>query len=141
MIKVATTVQQITTELNGALFEEEEIVAINNIVLNLRKKMTTRVHRLLKAVAFSVNGIVMQRYELSSALQEQRIDLALLAKTHLRRHERFYIPNYQVYRNDRFPGIKGGTAVAVKKRHPPYPCRPTSSRFNSHRDFHTDWQY
>jgi hypothetical protein len=38
MIKVATTVQQIKTELNGALFEEEEIVAINNIVLNLMKE-------------------------------------------------------------------------------------------------------
>jgi hypothetical protein len=77
--------------------------------------MATRVHRLLKAVEFSANGIVRQHYELSSALQEQRIDLALLAKTHLRRHEWFYIPNYQVYRNDRFSGIKGGTAVAVKK--------------------------
>jgi hypothetical protein len=48
-------------------------------------------------------------------LQEQRIDVALFSDTHLKPHERFYIPNYQVYRTDCFPGIKGGTAVAIKK--------------------------
>jgi hypothetical protein len=41
--------------------------------------------------------------------------VVLLSQTHLKPHERFYIPNYQLYRTDRFLGIKGGTAVAVKK--------------------------
>jgi hypothetical protein len=41
--------------------------------------------------------------------------VALLSETHLKPHERFYIPNYQVYRTDRFPGIKGGTVVSVTK--------------------------
>jgi hypothetical protein len=77
--------------------------------------MATRVHRPLKVVAFNANGIVRQRYELSKQLQEQRIYVALLSETHLKPHERFYIPNYQVYLTDRFQGIKGGTAVAVKK--------------------------
>jgi exonuclease III len=81
--------------------------------------MATRVHRPLKVVAFNANGIGRQRYELSKQLQEQRIDVALLSETHLKPHERFYIPNYQVYRTGLYPGIKGGTAVAVKKRHPP----------------------
>jgi hypothetical protein len=70
--------------------------------------MATRVHRPLKVVPFNVNGIGRQRDELSKQLQEQRVDVALFS-------ERFYISNYQVYRTDHFPGIKGGTAVAVKK--------------------------
>jgi exonuclease III len=77
--------------------------------------MTTRVHRPLKVVSFNANGIGKQRYELSKQLQELRIDVVLLSETHLKPHERFYTPNYQVYRTDHFPGIKGGTAVAVKK--------------------------
>jgi hypothetical protein len=77
--------------------------------------MATSVHRSLKVVAFNANGIGRQRYELSKQLQEQRIDVTLFSETHLKPHERFYIPNYQVYRTDRFPGIKGRTAVAVKK--------------------------
>jgi exonuclease III len=77
--------------------------------------MATKVHRPLKVVAFNANGIGRHRYELSKQLQVQRIDVALFSDTP---HERFYIPNYQVYRTDRFPGIKGGTAVAVKKSIP-----------------------
>jgi hypothetical protein len=38
-----------------------------------------------------------------------------LLKAHLKSHERFYIPNYHVYRTDHFPSIKGVTAVAVRK--------------------------
>jgi hypothetical protein len=76
--------------------------------------MSTRVHRPLKVVVFNAKGTGRQRYELRKQLQEQRIDVALLSETHLKPHERFYIPNYQVYQADRFPGIKGGTAVAVK---------------------------
>jgi hypothetical protein len=37
MFKVATVVQQIMTELNSAVSEEEKIVAITKIVLNLMK--------------------------------------------------------------------------------------------------------
>jgi hypothetical protein len=38
MFKVAVIVQQIMTELNGAVSEENKIVAINKIVLNLMKQ-------------------------------------------------------------------------------------------------------
>jgi hypothetical protein len=64
---------------------------------------------------FNANGIGRQRYELSKQLQEQHIDVALLSQTHLKPHERFFIPNYHFYRTDRFPGRKGGTCVAVRK--------------------------
>jgi exonuclease III len=80
--------------------------------------MATRVHRPLKVVAFNANGIGRHCYELSKLLQDQRIDVALFSETHLKPHERFYILNYQVYRTDRFAGIKGGTAVELKKASP-----------------------
>jgi hypothetical protein len=77
--------------------------------------MATRLHRPLKVLASNANGTGRQRYELSKQLQEQRIDVTLLSETHLKPHERCSIPNYHFYRNDRFPGRKGGTAVAVRK--------------------------
>jgi hypothetical protein len=38
MLRVVTAVQQIMTEFNGALSEEDKIVAITKIVLNLMKQ-------------------------------------------------------------------------------------------------------
>jgi hypothetical protein len=77
--------------------------------------MAARVHRPLKVLAFNANGIGRQRYELSKQLQELHIDVALFSETHLKPHERYFIPNYHFYRTDRFPGRQGGTAVAVRK--------------------------
>jgi hypothetical protein len=51
----------------------------------------------------------------SKHLQDLHIDAALLSKTHLKPHERFFIPNYRFYRTDRFPGRKGQTVIAVRK--------------------------
>jgi hypothetical protein len=77
--------------------------------------MASRVHRPLKVIAFNANDIGRQRYELSKQLQDLHIDVALFSETHLKPHERFYIPNFLLYRTDRHPGRKGGTAVAVRK--------------------------
>jgi hypothetical protein len=77
--------------------------------------MVARIHRPLKVIAFNANGNGRQRYELSKQLQDLHIDEALLSETHLKPLERFFIPNYYFYRTDRFPGKKGGTAVAVRK--------------------------
>jgi hypothetical protein len=41
--------------------------------------------------------------------------VALFSETHLKPQERCFIPNYHVYRIDRHPGRKGGTAVADRK--------------------------
>jgi hypothetical protein len=41
--------------------------------------------------------------------------VALLSETHVKPHERFSIQNHHVYRIDRHPGRKGGTAVAIRK--------------------------
>jgi hypothetical protein len=63
-------------------------------------------------------GIGRQRYELSKQLQDLHVDVALFSETHLKHHERFFILNFHFYRTDRYPGRKGGTAVAVKKAFP-----------------------
>jgi hypothetical protein len=73
--------------------------------------MTTRIRRPLKIVAFNTNGIVRQRYELTTQLQDLHVDVALFSETHLKPQERFFISNYYFYRTDRHPGIKDGTAV------------------------------
>jgi len=77
--------------------------------------MNSRVHRPIKINAFNENGILRQRYEFSTQLQRRRIDVALLSETQLKPHERFSIRNYHFYWNDRHPGIKGGTAITLKK--------------------------
>jgi exonuclease III len=77
--------------------------------------MNSRIHRPLKIVAFNANGIIRQRYELCKQFQAKRIDVALLYEMHLKPHERFTNKNYHFYRNDRHPGLKGGSAIAVKK--------------------------
>jgi hypothetical protein len=58
---------------------------------------------------------VRQRYELSKQLQDLHVDAALFSETRLKPLERFFISNYHFYRTDRYPGTKGGTAVAVRK--------------------------
>jgi hypothetical protein len=62
-----------------------------------------------------VNGISKQHYKLSKQLQALHIDVALFSETHLKPHERFYIPNYHFHRIDHHPGRKGRTAVGVRK--------------------------
>jgi hypothetical protein len=41
--------------------------------------------------------------------------VALFSETHLKPHEKFFIPNVHFYRTDRYPGRKGGTAVVSRK--------------------------
>jgi hypothetical protein len=41
--------------------------------------------------------------------------VALFSDTHLKPHERFFIPNFHLYQTDRYPGGKGRTAVAIRK--------------------------
>ena len=101
--------------------------------------MATRVHRPLKVIAFNAHGISRQHHDFSKQLQDQKIDVALLSETHLKPHERFYIPNYSFYRTHRFPGRKGGTAVAIRKGIPPYQRRRSTFCFRrSHRGLHSD---
>jgi hypothetical protein len=64
--------------------------------------MADRAHR--PFIDFNKNDIRRRRYGLSKQLQDLPIDVPLLWETHLKHHERFFIPNYCFYRTDRFPG-------------------------------------
>jgi hypothetical protein len=61
-------------------------------------------------MAFNVNCIGRQRFELSKKLQDLHVNVALFSEI----YERFFIPNYHFCRTDSYPGRKGGT-VAVRK--------------------------
>jgi hypothetical protein len=115
MVRVVTVVLQIMRELKGAASEKAKIMAITALSSTYCRKMTNRIHRPFKVIAFNANGISKQRYELSKQLQDLQIDVALFSETHLKPHERFYIPNYHFYRIDSHPRRKHGTAVAVRK--------------------------
>jgi hypothetical protein len=65
-------------------------------------------------MAFNANGIGEQRLELNKLLQDRCVDVALLSKTYLKPHDRFFIYNYHVYRTDRFPNLKGWAAVEIR---------------------------
>jgi exonuclease III len=80
--------------------------------------MASTVHRPLKVIAFNVNGIGRQHYELSKQLQDLHIDVALFSETRLEPHDRFHIQNDHFYRIDRHPERKGVTAVAAEKASP-----------------------
>jgi hypothetical protein len=56
--------------------------------------MTGKVNRLLKMTDFYASGIWRQFYELSKQLWDLHIYVALLSHTHIKSHERFFIPNY-----------------------------------------------
>jgi hypothetical protein len=77
--------------------------------------MATRIHRPHKVIPFNANGNRRQSYDLSKQLHDLHMDVALFSGTHLKSHERYFTSNYHFYRTDRFPGRKGGTAVAVRK--------------------------
>jgi hypothetical protein len=69
--------------------------------------MAIGVHRPLKFLAFNANGFGRQRYELSKQLQDLHVDVVLFTETHLKPHERFFIPNFHFYRTNHYPGTKG----------------------------------
>jgi hypothetical protein len=77
--------------------------------------MATRIQRPHRVITFNANGIARQGYDLSKQLQDLHVYIALFSETHLKPHERSFIPNYHFYRTDRHPGRKGRTAVAVRK--------------------------
>jgi hypothetical protein len=77
--------------------------------------VAARVHSPLKVIVFNANGIWRQHYEFSKQLQDLCIDMAVLSETHLKPHERFFVPNYHFYRTEQFPG---------RKRIPHNHCRP-----------------
>jgi hypothetical protein len=53
--------------------------------------------------------------EVGNWLFPELLHVVLSSETHLKPHERVYIPNHHFYPINRHPGRTGGTAVAVRK--------------------------
>jgi hypothetical protein len=91
--RVISLIQQIVAEFSDAESEEARTMAVAKLV-----NMASRIHRPPKIIAF--NG---QRFELSKQLRDLHIYMAVLLETHLKPHERPFIPNYHLYGIDRHP--------------------------------------
>ena len=46
---------------------------------------------------------------------ENQIDILALNETFLKPKFKFHLPGYDIYKNDRLVGTKGGVAILVKK--------------------------
>ena len=60
-------------------------------------------------------GLRPKRKELQNYLLENQIDILALNETFLKPKIKFHLPGYDIYKNDRLVGTKGGVAILVKK--------------------------
>ena len=56
-----------------------------------------------------------KRKELHSYLIENQIDILALNEAFLKPKFKFYLPGYDIYKNDRLVGTQSGVAILVKK--------------------------
>ena len=68
-------------------------------------------------IAFwNCQGLRPKRKELQNYLLENQIDILALNETFLKPKFKFHLPGYDIYKNDRLVGTKGGVAEIVKCR-------------------------
>lgn len=68
----------------------------------------------LKIAYWNANSVQNKHLEIVDFVNKYTIDILLISETYLKSHLNFYIPNYKVYRLDRFAGTKGGVAIIIK---------------------------
>ena len=69
----------------------------------------------MNIVFWNCRGLGPKRKELQNYLLENQIDILALNKTFLEPKFKFQLPGYDIYKNDRLLGAKGGVAILVKK--------------------------
>ena len=69
----------------------------------------------MNIVLGTVKGLRPKRKELQNYLLENQIDILALNETFLKPKIKFHLPGYDIYKNDRLLGTKGGIAILVKK--------------------------
>ena len=69
----------------------------------------------MNIVFWNCQGLRPQRKELQNYLLENQIDVLALNETFLKPKFKFHLPGYDIYKNDRLVGTKGGIAILVKK--------------------------
>ena len=66
-------------------------------------------------VFWNCQALSSKRKELQNYLPENQIDILALNETFLKPKIKFRLPGYDIYKNDRLVGTKGGVAILVKK--------------------------
>ena len=67
-------------------------------------------------IAFwNCQGLRPKRKELQNCSLENQIDILSLNETFLKPKFKFHLPGYDIYKNDRLVGTKGGVSILVKK--------------------------
>ena len=69
----------------------------------------------MNIVFWNCKGLRPKRKELQNYLLENQIYILALNVTFLNPKFKFHLPGYDIYRNDRLVGTKGGVAILVKK--------------------------
>ena len=69
----------------------------------------------MNIVFWNCKGLRPKRKELQNYLLENQIDILALNETFLKPKFKFHLPGYDIYKNDRLVGTKGGVAILVKK--------------------------
>ena len=69
----------------------------------------------MNIVSWNCQGLRPKRKELQNYLLENQIDILALTETVLKPKFKFQLPGYDIYKNDRLVGTKGGVAILVKK--------------------------
>ena len=64
---------------------------------------------------WNCQGLRPKRKELQNYLLENQIDILALNETFLKPKFKFHFPGYDIYKNDRSVGTRGGVAILVKK--------------------------
>ena len=66
-------------------------------------------------VFWNCQGLIPKHKKLQNYLLENQIDIPALNETFFKPKFKFYLPGYDIYKNDRLVGTKGGVAILVKK--------------------------
>ena len=69
----------------------------------------------MNIVFWNCQGLRSKRKELQNYLLENQIDILALNETFLKPKFKFHLPGYDIYKNDRLVGTKGGVAILVVK--------------------------
>ena len=69
----------------------------------------------MNIIFWNCQGLRPKRKELQNYLLENQIDILALNETFLEPKFKFHLPGYDIYKNDRLVGTKGGVAILVKK--------------------------
>ena len=69
----------------------------------------------MNIVFWNCQGLRPKQKEPQNYFPENQIDIPALNETYIKPKHKFHLPGYDIYKNDRLVGIKGGVAILVRK--------------------------